>query len=410
MQSPDKLIDMKLTYKIMGTAAVVLFMTACAGKSELEKKKEELDKLKTTQAETGTKITKLEKEIAKLDTGFKLPEKPKLAVLTTIKPASFIHYIDLQGNIQTDNEAIVTPRGGPGQVKALYVKQGDRVRKGQLLMKLDDGVTRRQIEQVNVQLKLAQTIYERRKNLWDQKIGTEVELLNAKSNVENLEKQIDLLKEQLDMSNVYAEISGVAETVSIKVGETFSGSPLAGISIVNTANLKVVANVPEAYQTKVKEGTNLVVTMPEDNNKSINTRVSVAGKVIDPSTRSFYVEGRITGNSHFRPGQIAMVRIQDYAVSNAITIPINTIQNDDKGKFVMVAATENGKKVAKKKPVTVGMLYGDTLEVLSGLQAGDVLISDGFQGLYDGQAITTDASQPITAEGNEPAAAKGKSK
>lgn len=412
MQSPDKLLDMKRTYNIMGTVAVILFMTACAGKSELEKKKEELEKLKTKQVETGAEITKLEKEIAKLDTSFKLPEKPKLVVLTPVTSTPFTHYIDLQGKVGTDNEAVVTPRGQGGQVKALYVKQGDNVRKGQLLMKLDDAVTRRQIEQANVQLKLAQTLYERRKNLWDQKIGTEVELLNAKSNVDNLEKQIDLLKEELDMSNVYAEISGVAERVNIKVGETFSGATAAllGITIVNTSNLKVTADVPEAYQTKVKEGTNLLVTLPEDNNKSIKTKVSVAGRLIDPNTRSFYIEGKIPGNGGFRPGQIAMVRIQDYSVPDAITIPINTIQNDEKGKFIMVAAKEGNKQVARKRPVVPGLLYGDKLEIKSGLQTGDVVITDGFQGLYDGQAIITDASQPVTAERNKPAAAAGKSK
>jgi membrane fusion protein, multidrug efflux system len=393
MQTPDKLFDMKRMYNIMGATAVVLLMTACGGKSELEKKKAELEKLKTEQAKATADITTLEKEIAKLDTSFKLPEKPKLVVLSPINTTAFTHYIDLQGKIEADNISYVTPRGQGGQIRAIYVKQGDRVRKGQLLMKLDDAVIRHQIEQTRVQLKLAQTLYERRKNLWDQKIGTEVELLNAKSQVENLEKQIALLNEDLSMSNVYAEISGVAEVVSAKVGEFFSPASAAqrGILLVNSSNLKVTANVPEAYQTKVKEGTNLVVTLPEDNNKSINTKVTVAGKTIDPASRSFYIEGRLSGNSSFRPGQIAMVRIQDYSAPKAITIPINTIQNDDKGKFVMVAATENGKKVAKKRPVTVGMLYGDTLEVKTGLQAGDQLIADGFQGLYDGQLIITDA-------------------
>ena len=392
MQTPDKLFDMKSTYSIIGATAVVLLMTACGGKSELEQKKAELESLRAGQVEMSAKITQLEKEIAKLDTSFKRPEKPKLVVLTPINTAAFTHYIDLQGKIETDNAAIVTPRGQGGQVKALYVKQGDNVRKGQLLMKLDDAVTRRQIEQTNVQLKLAQDLYQRRKNLWDQKIGTEVELLNAKSNVENLEKQIDLLKEELAMSNVYAEIGGVAERVNIKVGEVFSGASAAqsGITIVNTSNLKVTANVPEAYQTKVKEGTNLVVTLPEDNNKSINTKVSVAGKLIDPASRSFYIEGRISGNSNFRPGQIAMVRIQDYSANKAITVPINVMQNDGKVKYVMVAAKENGKQVAKKRPVTAGLLYGDKLEITSGLQNGDVVITDGFQGLYDGQAIITD--------------------
>jgi membrane fusion protein, multidrug efflux system len=398
MQTPDKFFDMKSTYNIIGAVAVVLFMTACGASTEgdakgLDKKKAQLEELKKQQAKTNEEVTNLEKEIAKLDTSAVRADKPKLVVLASIKPAAFTHYIDLQGKIDAENIAWVTPRGQGGMVRAIYVKQGDYVRKGQLLLKLDDGVIRQQIEQTNVQLNLAKTLYDRRKNLWDQKIGTEVEVLQAKSNVDNLEKQIDLLKEQLSMSNVYAEMNGVADLVTIKVGETFSAASASqlGIHIVNTGTLKVTANVPEAYQSKVKEGTNLVVTLPEDNNKSINTKVSVAGKIIDPSTRSFYIEGRISGNSSFRPGQIAMVRIQDYAVPNAITIPINTIQNDDKGKFVMVAATENGKKVAKKRAVTVGQLYGDTLEVKSGLQAGEVLITDGFQGLYDGQLIITDS-------------------
>lgn len=398
MHSSDKFFDMKSTYNIIGAVAVVLFMAACGAaaegdKKDLDKKKAKLEELKQKQTKTTEEITKLEIEIAKLDTSAARADKPKLVVLTQVTTAPFIHYIDLQGKIDAENIAWVTPRGQGGQVRALYVKQGDNVRRGQLLMKLDDGVVRQQIDQANVQLNLAKTLYERRKNLWDQKIGTEVEVIQAKSNVENLEKQIDLLKEQLSMSNVYAELSGVADLVTIKVGETFSAASASqlGIHIVNTNNLKVTANVPETYQTKVKEGTNLLVTMPDDNNKSITTKVSVAGKLIDPSTRSFYVEGKVPGNSSFRPGQIAMVRIQDYAVPNAITIPINTIQNDEKGKFVMVAVVENGKKVARKRPITVGQLYGDRLEVKSGLQTGDVLITDGFQGLYDGQLIITDS-------------------
>ena len=389
----DKLFDMKLTYNIIGATAVVLLMTACGGKSELEKKKAELESLRAGQTETNARITKLEKEIAKLDTSFKLPEKPKLVVLSPISNTAFTHYIDLQGKIEAENISYVTPRGQGGQIRAIYVKQGDQVRKGQLLMKLDDAVTRRQIEGINVQLKLAKDLYQRRKNLWDQKIGTEVELLNAKTQVENLEKQIDLYNEDLSMSNVYAEISGVAEQVTAKVGEFFSPASAAqrGIAIVNSSNLKVTANVPEAYQTKVKEGTNLLITLPEDNNKSISTKVSVAGKLIDAASRSFYIEGRISGNSNFRPGQIAMVRIQDYSAPKAITVPINVMQNDEKGKFVMVAAKENGKNVARKRAITTGALYEDTLEVKSGLQAGDVVITEGFQGLYDGQAIITDA-------------------
>lgn len=397
MNSSDKFLVMKSLYNIIGAVAIVLFVASCGAstggdKKDLDKKKAKLEELKQQQTKVNEEIANLEKEIAKIDTSAAArTEKPKLVVLSPVEPASFTHYIDLQGTIGTDHSAWVTPRGAGGQVKAIYVKQGDYVRKGQLLMKLDDVTTQQQIDQANVQLNLAKTLYDRRKNLWDQKIGTEVDLLQAKTNVENLQKQVDLLKEQLDMTNVYAEMSGTAETVSIRVGETFSAATatLMGINIVNTSNLKVMADVPEAYQSKVHEGSNIVITLPEDNNKTINAKVTVAGKVINPSSRTFYIEAKLPGNAGLRPNQIAMVRIQDYAAPQAITIPVNTIQNDEKGKFVMVAATENGKKVARKRPVTVGLLYGDTLEVKSGLQPGDVLITDGFQGLYDGQLITT---------------------
>jgi len=396
MHLKDKFLVMKSLYNIMGVVAVVLFVAACGasssegGNKDLEKKKAKLEELKKEQAKVNEQIVSLEKEVGASDTA--KAEKSKLVTLTEIKPTTFTHYIDLQGKVTTDNQAYVMPRGAGGQVKALYVKQGDYIHKGQLLMKLDDAIAKQQIDAANVQLNLAKTLYDRRKNLWDQKIGTEVELLQAKTNMENAQKQVDLLKEQLDMTNVYAEMSGVAEMVSIRVGETFSAATAAsmGIGIVNTGNLKIITSVPEVYQSKVKVGSNVVISLPEDNNKIINAKVTVAGSTIDPNSRSFYIEARIPGNSGLRINQIAMVRIQDYATPNAITIPVNTLQNDEKGKFVLVAVNENGKQVAKKKPVTVGLLYGDKLEVKSGLQTGDVLITDGMQGLYDGQPITTE--------------------
>lgn len=388
---------MKSMYNIGGAVAIVLLLAACGaatdGKNkELEKKKARYEELKKQQASVSDELIKLEKEIAKMDTSAARAEKPKLVTLVAIEPATFAHYIDLQGKVDAENIAYVTPRGMGGQVRAIYVKQGDYVRKGQLLLKLDDAVPRQQLEQLNVQLSLAKTTYERRKNLWDQRIGTEMELLKAKNDLENLQKQIDIQKEQVDMSNVYAQISGVADQVSIKIGESFSAASATqmGIRIVNTANLKVTANVPENYQGKVNEGSHVVITLPEDKSKTLNARITVAGKTIDPASRSFYIEARIPGNKDFRPGQIALVRIQDYVANNAITIPLATIQNDEKGKYVMVAATENGKTVARKRPVEIGQMYNDRLEVKSGLQTGDKLITEGFQGLYDGQLITTD--------------------
>lgn len=389
---------MKSILNITGAVTVVLLLAACGaateGKNkELEKKKARYEELKKQQTEVSAELTQLEKEIAAMDTSAARVEKPKLVSVTPLESGAFTHYIDLQGRIEAENIAWVTPRGQGGQVRSLHVRQGDQVRKGQLLMKLDDAIQRQQLEQAKVQLSLAQTTYERRKNLWDQKIGTEMELIKAKNDLDNLQKQIELLNEQLDMTNVYAPMSGVADQVTIKVGETFSPatSTMSGVRIVNNSNLKVTANVPENYLGKVNEGSNVIITPAEDNSKKLNAKVSVVGRSIDPVNRSFYIQARIPASKDFRENQLVMVRIQDYAVSKTITIPLSTIQNDEKGKYVMVAAKEGGKLLARKRPVVIGQMYADRLEVKSGLEEGDQLITEGFQGLYDQQLITTDA-------------------
>lgn len=389
---------MKSILNITGAVTVVLLLAACGaateGKNkELEKKKARYEELKKQQTEVSAELTQLEKEIAAMDTSAARVEKPKLVSVTPLESGAFTHYIDLQGRIEAENIAWVTPRGQGGQVRSLHVRQGDQVRKGQLLMKLDDAIQRQQLEQARVQLSLAQTTYERRKNLWDQKIGTEMELIKAKNDLDNLQKQIELLNEQLDMTNVYAPMSGVADQVTIKVGETFSPatSTMSGVRIVNNSNLKVTANVPENYLGKVNEGSNVIITPAEDNSKKLNAKVSVVGRSIDPVNRSFYIQARIPASKDFRENQLVMVRIQDYAVSKTITIPLSTIQNDEKGKYVMVAAKEGGKLLARKRPVVIGQMYADRLEVKSGLEEGDQLITEGFQGLYDQQLITTDA-------------------
>ena len=384
---------------IFKTASIILVsivMAACGSttkedKGELNDQKVKLEKLKGEQKKLSTEIVALEKEIARLDTSAGVKEKEKLVTLSIIEPGKFTHYIDLKGKIDAENIAYVTPRGMGGMVTAVYVKQGQQVRKGQLLLRLDNSVGQRQIDQLQTQLSYAKDIYQRQQNLWSQNIGTEVQLLTAKNNVETLQKQIATAREQLAESNVYAQISGVADEVNIKVGESFSPqtAAMAGIRIVNTNDLKVVAEVPENYNGRVGVGTNLLITLPEQNNDTLRTKVNIVGKVINPNTRSFEIEARIPAGKNLKPNQLAMVKIQDYASSTAISIPINTLQNDEKGKFVMVAVKENGKMIARKRSVNIGELYGDRLEVKGGLQTGDTLIIEGFQGLYDGQLITT---------------------
>ena len=375
--------------------AVTVSLAACGGKNDgasLKEKKDKLEELKKQQTKLNDDIIKLEADIFLADPSSKKEEKAKLVTLSEITQQAFTHYIDLQGKIDAVNIAYVAPRNGSGGlVKELYVKKGDVVKKGQVLLKLDDAVIKRQLDQLQTQLNFAKDIYQRQQNLWKESIGTEVQLITAKNNVDNLERQISIVKEQQSYSNVTADIEGVLDDVNIRVGEFFTGMTAAGpqIKIVNTHDLKVTAQIPENYLEKVKVGSHILITLP-DVNKTVDAVVSVSGKLIDANSRSFYVEAKVPADKDLRPNQIALVKIQDYSSPNAIAIPVNTLQTDDKGKFVMVATKENGRTIAHKKIVSVGELYGEKIEIKSGLLKGDQLITDGFQGLYEGQVITTD--------------------
>ncbi len=395
----------------IATVAGMVFLLACGSGSSndnsLAGKKAQLEQLKQQQLKVNTDIQKLEDEIGKLDSSSVKKEKTKLVAVSTLTASAFTHYIDLQGKIDALNVAYVAPRNGTGGiVTAVYVKQGDNVKKGQLLLKLDDVIARQNLRAAEqslaatkTQLDLNKDLYKRRQNLWSQGIGTEVDVLTAKTSAENYEAQYNSQAEnlknaqqQLNFTSVYSDIDGVANTVNVRVGEAFTGS-IPGTSnpqilIVNTQNLKAVAQVPELYLNKVKVGSTVKVTLPELNNKTLDLKVTAAGKLIDANTRSFYIEAKIPYDKDFHPNQIALVKIQDYYVPSALTVLVSTVQNDLNGKYVLVAEKEKDRMVARKKTVQIGQLYGDKIEIKSGLQAGDVIITEGVQGLYDGQPIT----------------------
>jgi RND family efflux transporter MFP subunit len=380
-------IDMKQILII----CIVLFLTACSSnkgeKGSLAEKKSTLEALMKDRDALSTKIIALESEIEQLDSSSS-NEKMKLVEVATLTNQDFSHYIELQGKITTENIYYVTPRGMGGQVKSMFVKQGDRVKKGQLLMKLEDGIIQQNIKQVESQLAFAKNIFSRQENLWRDGIGTEVQFLSAKNNVESLEKQLSLVKEQLSTTNVLAEAPGVIDAVSIKVGETFMGSPLAGITIVDPSLLKATVDVPENYITKFKKGMKTIISIP-DINKSINSQISLISETINITSRSFVAESKLTGVKDIKPNQIAIVKVLDHESKNAIVIPVETVQTDEKGKYVFIFSNENGKNIARKKSIEIGEFYDELIEVKSGLSTGDKIITKGFQGLYEGQSLTT---------------------
>lgn len=399
---------MKQIIRISIAAWMMIVIAACGGgakeeKSALGDKKAELAKLQAEQSKLADQIAKLEDEIAKADPAAAAAKSAKLVEVMTVANQKFEHFIELQGNIGSDHISFVSPRGAPGVVKAIYVKKGDVVKQGELLAKLDDAVIRQNIaaakqglEQIKTQLSFAKNLYQRQKNLWDQNIGTEVQVISAKNNVDALEAQlktaeenVKAAQEQWATTNVLADVSGVADQVNVRVGETFSGfnGTQPQIQIVNNSSLKVTADIPETYLSKVKTGNVVEVVVPDLGNKVIKTNVSVVSQTIGANSRGFIVEAKIPADGLLKPNMVAQVKIQDYANLNAFVVPLTAIQIDEKGKFVFVYSKENNKTVSRKKPVIIGEVNGDKVEVKSGLTAGDQVITKGFQSLYDGQNI-----------------------
>lgn len=387
-----------------------LLIASCGGSKKdgaanIADKKAAIEKLKAEATKNDEEIKKLQAELEKIDTSAANSSKIKLVSVSPVTVQNFNHYIDLQGKVDAENISYISPRMGPAQVKAVYVTQGQYVKKGQLLLKLDDAIMRQsvtaakqQLEGIKTQLGFAKNIYQRQQNLWKEGIGTEVQLITAKTNVTSLEnqlsaagEQVKTIQEQLNTANVYSDVNGVADVVAIRVGETFSGMGASGpqIKIVNTSSLKVITNVPENYLTRIHKGSPVEITIP-DANKKISSTISLISQSIDPLQRGFIAEAKIPYDGILKPSQSAVIKILDYAAPNAIVIPVNVIQSDETGKYVYVLTkSSNGKSTAHRVVVTIGEVYGENVEIKAGLKAGDQLITEAFQNLYEGQTIGT---------------------
>jgi RND family efflux transporter MFP subunit len=365
---------------------VVALLAACGGGNSLETKKAELEKLKAQQAEITAQIASLQEEIATMgDSAATDNTKAKIVAVTAVTKQVFMHAVDVQGRVDGD-ENITYSAKVPAVVKRVNVKAGDRVSAGQVLVELDADVVKAQIETLKKGLELANTVYEKRKSLWEQKVGSEIEFLQAKNQKESLEKQIASARENLDMYLIKSEYSGTVDLVSIKVGQGVApGVP--AVSVVNPAALKIKADLSESYANVVKQGNPVLINFP-DINKSVKASVTYSSKSINALTRTFNVEVALPNDNELHPNMVAELKIVDYENKNATVVPINTIQEIDGVKLVYITAkNEKNENIAKKVVVTVGKTYGTTAEILTGLNEGDQIITTGFQDLTDGQVI-----------------------
>lgn len=353
-------------------AAVVLFIAACGNKGD---KKAELEKLKKEQAKIAEQIAEIEAEL-----GSKKEDVVKDVEVYKVQTSVFKNYIQIQGKVDAEQSVQVNPEA-QGVITNVYVNVGQNVSKGQVLAQIDDAVLRQNIAQLQTSLDLATNLYNRQKNLWDQKIGTEVQYLNAKSQKEGLERQMAVLKQQAAMYKIKAPISGTVDQMDYKVGQAVQpGAP--GIRIVNANDLKAKAQVSETYAGRINQGDEVVVILP-DANDSLKTKLSFASKTIDPMSRSFNVEVKLPSKKTFRPNMISVLKIVDYTNAKATTVPIKALQKSESGDYLMIV--EGGK--AKKVDVKVGNVYNGQVEILSGIKENDQVIVVGLNGLNQGDTV-----------------------
>jgi len=362
--------------------AILSSMLACSTDKQVQ-----LNKLKQQQTEVSDRIRTLESEIKSGEPDQVNSDEFKYVGLSEIKASRFDHYIKVQGKLDGDQNASVFAEV-PGTVSAKYADVGQRVVKGQVLAQIDDQQYRAQLDGLETQYKFASDLYDKQKRLWDQKIGSEVQYLQSKTNKESLELQMASLKQQLEKFRIKSPINGTIEECNIKVGGVVSPDPrLAAYRVVEFKNLKVSAEVSEAYSARVHTGDKLIISFP-DINKEVEGEVAFVSKYINPVNRTFSIEAKINGSlSDLKANMIAIIQINDYYSDNAIMVPMNVLQTDQAGSYVYVVRPKDNFSAAVKQTVKIGNSYNGVAEVIEGLSAGDKVISTGFQELIDGQYI-----------------------
>jgi membrane fusion protein, multidrug efflux system len=352
-----------------------LFIISCGSKTTTQKKTEELSKLKKERSELDVKIAKLELEVNK-----DKPVKAAAVSIMTVQPQSFNAFIQVQAQVTGDENVLATPQAG-GVVKSVLVHSGQRVGKGQTLAVLDASAIEQQIKLYEAQLSLAKQVYEKQQKLWAQNIGSQVQLLQAKTNYEAALSQKQGSIAQRNMYTIKSPISGVVDEVSLKEGDAAMPG-VSGIRVVSKDKLKAKASLGEMYLGKVKAGDPVTLVFPESND-SFRTKLSYVAQSIDPISRAFNVEVKLPSMAQLHPNMSCRMKIANYENSNALVIPVSVIQKNGDNETVYIA--ENNK--AKAVPVVTGKTSNGLVEILGGLKAGDKIIVTGYQDIDNGEPI-----------------------
>jgi membrane fusion protein (multidrug efflux system) len=358
--------------------AIALLLTACGAPD----KKAELEKLKQQKSDIETQITAIEDALKKEGGNTSNEQKTTEVVITALALETFKSFIEVQGKVDAE-ESVSLSTEMPGTITRINVKVGDNVRKGQVLAEADSRAAQQQLAELQTNMEFAKTMYERQKGLWDLKIGSEMQLLKAKADKESLENHIKATQEQINMGKIISPINGTVDMVNIKIGQAVAPG-LSAISVVNFTNLKIKADVSESYASRIKTGNEVQIFFP-DSSDSLISKISHAARAINPLSRTFGVEVPLNSSKEYHPNMVAKILINDYkSATPEIVVPVKFIQKGAEESFVLLAI--NNKAVKTK--IKTKREYNGLIEVIGGLKAGDLLITQGYDMVNDGDAIT----------------------
>jgi RND family efflux transporter MFP subunit len=380
---------MKNIFYLFALAGLML-ATSCGGEAtESEGAPQTLDAARKVLQKKRKELQVLKKEIAEVEAiAQKLDPKSKKKAATPVTTAKiavkdFNHYVEVQGNVVPAEAPGAASSETGGRIINLNVKLGEYVKKGTLIAVINMESIKKSIAQLDESLDLAQNMFKRQENLWNQKIGSEVQYLQAKSQVESLLKNKESLEYELTKANVYSPMSGYIDMIIAKEGEMAGpGTPI--VQILNTKNLKVVAAIPEIYLGKVKKGEGVVLKFPALNEEQ-KGRVITIGRSINPANRTFEVEASISSkNGLLKPNLLATMLVNDFAMKDAVVVADQLILQDVSGAdYVMVL--EGNKAV--KKLVTMGRGYKNETIITSGLNGSETLLIKGARQVSDGDLV-----------------------
>jgi len=368
---------------IISTIALFIF-ASCGQERTADVVKTELNTVQTELKALQVQEVELKNELDSL-VGPKEVRAIKVRV-KNMQPSYFEHQIEVNGSVEARNSAYISPEAG-GQIKKIHVKEGQRVGKGQLMMSLNAQPLRSQLGELKSGLKLAETIYEKQKELWDQKIGSEVQYLEAKNSKESLESKIKSVNAQIAMSEIRAPFSGIVDEIYSKVGELASPGQRM-VDLVSLSQMEISAEVSEKHLQHLEIGDKVEVEFPNFPKGNTQSKISRKGNIINPANRSFKIVVPVPNpKEKIKPNQIATMRLRDYITDNALVIPSIIVRKDLDGDFIFVARNQDGKMKSVKVYITVGNAYNGNTEVVKGLKPGDNVLVDGYNLVRNGSVI-----------------------